>query len=119
MNQKTILEELLEHSPEEKKRNNMLDSALRLSAKGRYDEAAEIFAALLASNPEDHDAARGKKLNDRRRNIDGRISRLDSVQTSEAKRKPALSLLRSQKVQTALVAAFALICALTAATLGL
>lgn len=46
MEQKTILQEMLEQSSVGKKNKLRIESAYRLSAKGKYEEAAEIFDEL-------------------------------------------------------------------------
>lgn len=120
MEQKTILEELLSGSPEEKRRSAKLDSAHKLSARGKYEEASVLFDELLSENPDDTEAAAGKRMNDRRISIDSRINELHSKRkkSSSAKRN-GVSLLRSKKVLTAIVIAFIIVCAAVVAAVGI
>lgn len=76
MEQKTILQEMLEQSSVGKKNKLRIESAYRLSAKGKYEEAAEIFDELLREDPDDQEALSGKKLNDWRIKLDGRVTDL-------------------------------------------
>lgn len=125
MEQKTILEELLERSPEEKRYNSKLDEAFKLSAKGKYAEADAIFDELLAEHPDDREVISGKKLNERRMNLDSRIASIGSrqrEQKAEARKsvgETGANWLRSKKVLTAIVIAFVLVCAATAAAVGI
>lgn len=125
MEQKTILEELLERSPEEKRYNSKLDEAFKLSAKGRYAEADAIFDELLSEHPDDREIISGKKLNERRMNLSNRIESLgnrEREQRSEARKsvgETGANWLRSKRVLTAIVIAFVLVCAATAAAVGI
>lgn len=125
MEQKTILEELLGRDPEEKRYNSRLDEAFKLSAKGKYTEAGMIFDELLAEHPDDSEIISGKKLNERRMNLDNRIANLGSrrqEQKAEARKsvgETGANWLRSKKVLTAIVIAFVLVCAATAAAVGI
>lgn len=134
MEDKTILEELLERSPDERDHKRKMDKAYHLMTMGFRDEADTLFDEILAEEPYNRDALTGKKLIERQKSVENRLDNLsmraraalpastqsgsDEAQTEEEKapkREPKLSFLRSKKVQTALVAAFALLLAAAAA----
>lgn len=122
MEQKTILEELLERSPD-KVYNTKLETAFRLSAKGKYEEAATLFDELLSENPDDTEAVSGKKLNDRRRSLDRRINdigkrRREAKPQAGDNAESGASFLRSKKVLTAIIIAFVIVCAAAVAAVG-
>lgn len=123
MEQKTILQEMLEQSSVGKKNKLRIESAYRLSAKGKYEEAAEIFDELLREDPDDQEALSGKKLNDWRIKLDGRVTDLAQRRretASETKKERGLkNALRSKKVLAGLVIAFVLVCAAAAAAVGI
>ena len=125
MEQKTILQEMLEQSSVGKKNTLRIESAYRLSAKGKYEEAAEIFDELLREDPDDQEALSGKKLNDWRIKLDGRVTdlaqrRRETASETKKERGPVLkNALRSKKVLAGLVIAFVLVCAAAAAAVGI
>lgn len=125
MEHKTILQEMLESSAEGKKSRLRIETAYKLSAKGRYEEAAVIFDELLAADPDDQEALSGKKLNDWRIKLDGRVTNMNkrrSERSSESRRKgePTVgNALRSRKVLAGIVIAFVLVCAAAAAAVGI
>ncbi len=123
MEQRTILEELLDRSPN-KAYTSKLETAFRLSSKGKYDEAAALFDELLEIEPGNTEAASGKKLNERRRSLDNRINSLgerhkeEKPPAKERSSESGIALLRSKKVLTAIVIAFVIVCAIAAAVIG-
>ena len=125
MEQKTILQEMLEQSSVGKKNKLRIESAYRLSAKGKYVEAAEIFDELLREDPDDQEALSGKKMNDWRIKLDGRVTdlaqrRRETASEAKKERGPVLkNALRSKKVLAGLVIAFVLVCAAAAAAVGI
>ena len=125
MEQKTILQEMLEQSSVGKKNKLRIESSYRLSAKGKYEEAAEIFDELLREDPDDQEALSGKKLNDWRIKLDGRVTdlaqrRRETASEAKKERRPVLkNALRSKKVLAGLVIAFVLVCAAAAAAVGI
>lgn len=135
MEDKTILEELLERSPDERMHKRKMDKAYHLMTMGMRDEADALFDEILAEEPYNRDALTGKKLIERQRSVESRMDSLTararaalppaqqaeeqssrpepSVQMPE--HEPRFAFLRSKKVKTALVAAFALLVAAAAA----
>lgn len=124
MEQRTILEELLDRSPD-KVYTSKLETAFRLSSKGKYDEAAALFDELLEIEPNNTEAASGKKLNERRRSLDNRINSLgerrreEKPPAKERSSESGIALLRSKKVLTAIVIAFVIVCAIAVAVIGI
>lgn len=133
MDDKTILEELLERSPDDRMHKHKMDKAYHLMTMGLRDEAGAMFDEILAEEPYNRDALTGKKLIERQKAVENRLDnvtvraraalpaarRSDDAEPQEAlpesEREPKLSFLRSKKVKTALVAVFALLVAAAAA----
>ena len=76
MEDKTILEELLERSPDERMHKRKMDKAYHLMGMGMRDEADALFDEILAEEPYNRDALTGKKLIERQRTVE---SRMDSL----------------------------------------
>lgn len=72
---KTILEELLERS-EEQNISNRIDKAYNLISQGRWDDADEIFDSILTDSPDNTDAKLGKRIVERQREIYRRLDTL-------------------------------------------
>ncbi len=141
MEDKTILEELLERAPDERQHKRKMDKAYHLLAEGMCGEAEALFDEMLAEEPFNRDALTGKKLIERQRAVESRMDSLTArartalpeTQTAEASaaqqvkaepkktaekapaHEPKLGLLRSKKVKAALIAVFALLVAAAAA----
>lgn len=138
MEDKTILEELLERAPDERLHKRKMDKAYHLLTEGMCGEAEALFDEILAEEPFNRDALTGKKLIERRRAIESRMDSLThrarsalpeaqpadepAVQPEPAEgeknaqaHEPKLRLLRSKKVKAALIAVFALLVAAAAA----
>lgn len=138
MEDKTILEELLERAPDERQHKRKMDKAYHLLTDGMCGEAEALFDEILAEEPFNRDALTGKKLIERRRAIESRMDSLtlrartalpaaesaaepaaqpepaESEEKAQA-HEPKLRLLRSRKVKAALIAVFALLVAAAAA----
>lgn len=135
MEDKTILEELLERSPDERMHKRKMDRAYHLIGMGMSDEADALFDEILTEEPYNRDALTGKKLIERQRTVESRMDSLtarakaalpEARQSEEqpsrpepseqaAEREPRFAFLRSKKVKTALIAVFALLVAAAAA----
>ncbi len=135
MDDKTILEELLERSPDERMHKRKMDKAYHLMGMGMRDEADALFDEILAEEPYNRDALTGKKLIERQRAVESRMDSLtararaalpEARQSEEhaarhdpkknmSAREPRFAFLRSKKVKTALIALFALLVAAAAA----
>lgn len=134
MEDKTILEELLERAPDEHRHKRKMDKAYHLLTEGMVGEAEAMFDEILAEEPFNRDALTGKKLIERSRAIENRMESLtarartalpagepeekaDAENASENAQphEPRFRLLRSKKVKAALIAVFALLVAAAAA----
>ncbi len=134
MEDRTLLEELLERSPDDRMHKKKMDRAYQLLSLGETGEADALFDEILAEEPYNRDALTGKKLIERQRAVERRMESLaerakaalpetaDLTQAPEKKsaekaapRPPRPSPLRSKKVKTALIAVFALLVAAAAA----
>ena len=119
MEDKTLLEELLERSPDERMHKRKMDKAYQLMTMGFRDEADALFDEILAEEPFNRDAMTGKKLIERQKAVENRLDNLAArARTSIPEPKPSeteenapvceprLKLLRSKKVRAVLVALF-------------
>ena len=123
MEDKTLLEELLERSPDERMHKRKMDKAYQLMTMGFRDEADALFDEILAEEPFNRDAMTGKKLIERQKAVENRLDNLAArARTSIPEPKPGaapeepsenapvceprLKLLRSKKVRAVLVALF-------------
>ncbi len=138
MEDKTILEELLERAPDEHRHKRKMDKAYHLLTEGMVGEAEAMFDEILAEEPFNRDALTGKKLIGRSRAIENRMESLtarartalpaaqspcepeekaeaESASENAQPHEPRFRLLRSKKVKAALIAVFALLVAAAAA----
>lgn len=134
MEDKTILEELLERSPDERMHKRRIDKAYHMMTMGLRDEADTLFDEILTEEPYNRDALTGKRLIERQKTVESRMDSLTAraraalppAQREESfplpepeknmpEREPRFAFLRSKKVKTALIAAFALLVAAAAA----
>ena len=128
---KTILEELLERSPEQRAYQRKMDRAYHLLSTGLREEADALFDEILAEEPFNRDARTGKNLIVRQIRVENRLDHvgerahralLDEPSTeveAPAEPKPKRkNPLRSKKVLTGLVVAFVMFCGLAAAFVG-
>ena len=134
MEDKTILEELLERSPDERMHKRKIDKAYHMMTMGLRDEADALFDEILTEEPYNRDALTGKRLIERQKTVESRMDSLTAraraalppAQRDESfplpepeknmpEREPRFAFLRSKKVKTALIAAFALLVAAAAA----
>ncbi len=134
MEDKTILEELLERSPDERMHKRKIDKAYHMMTMGLRDEADALFDEILTEEPYNRDALTGKRLIERQKAVESRMDSLTAraraalppEQRAESfplpepeknmtEREPRFAFLRSKKVKTALIAAFALLVAAAAA----
>lgn len=127
MEDKTLLEELLERSPDERMHKRKMDKAYQLMTMGFRDEADALFDEILAEEPFNRDAMTGKNLIARQKAVENRLDHLaerartaipeprpDAAPDEPRKdvgsapvREPRFRLLRSKKVRAVLVALFA------------
>lgn len=70
MEDKTLLEELLERSPDERMHKRKMDKAYQLMAMGLRDEADALFDEILAEEPFNRDAMTGKNLIERQKAVE-------------------------------------------------
>lgn len=134
MEDKTILEELLERSPDERMHKRKIDKAYHMMTMGLRDEADALFDEILTEEPYNRDALTGKRLIERQKTVESRMdgltararaalpptqreesSPLPEPEKNMTEREPGFAFLRSKKVKTALIAAFALLVAAAAA----
>lgn len=134
MEDKTILEELLERSPDERMHKRKIDKAYHMMTTGLRDEADALFDEILTEEPYNRDALTGKRLIERQKTVESRMDSLTAraraalppAQQEEpfpqpepeknmTESEPRFAFLRSKKVKTALIAAFALLVAAAAA----
>lgn len=126
MEDKTLLEELLERSPDERMHKRKMDKAYQLMAMGIRDEADALFNEILAEEPFNRNAMTGKKLIERQKAVENRLDHLaarartaipeprpdaDPEEPGKAEEsapvcEPRLTLLRSKKVRAVLIALF-------------
>lgn len=127
MEDKTLLEELLERSPDERMHKRKMDKAYQLMTMGFRDEADALFDDILAEEPFNRDAMTGKSLIARQKAVENRLDHLaarartaipeprpdaatdepgEDEETAPV-REPRFRLLRSKKVRAVLVALFA------------
>lgn len=76
MEDKTILEELLERAPDERRHKRKMDEAYHLLTEGMSGEAEALFDEILAEEPFNRDALTGKKLIERSRAVESRMNSL-------------------------------------------
>ena len=76
MEDKTLLEELLERSPDERMHKRKMDKAYQLMTTGFRDEADALFDEILAEEPFNRDAMTGKKLIERQKAVENRLDNL-------------------------------------------
>ena len=102
MEDKTLLEELLERSPDERMHKRKMDKAYQLMTMGFRDEADALFDEILAEEPFNRDAMTGKKLIERQKAVENRLDNLAArARTSIPEPKPG-----AKKVRAVLVALF-------------
>lgn len=136
MEDKTILEELLERSPDAAQHKRKMDKAYHLLSQGALADAEALFDEILCEEPFNHDALTGKKLIERHAAVEKRLDSLNDrirralpeaeaeaeapamaepEEAAPAPKKPGLfSLLRSRKVLMAVDVTFAIVCAASA-----
>ena len=120
---KTILEELLEHPHGQRK----MDKAYHLLSLGFAEEAGVLFDEILSEEPFNRDALTGKQLIARQARVERRLdnagervyrAQLNSPEAQSEPKPVRKNPLRSKKVLTALVVAFVMFCGLAAAYVG-
>lgn len=136
MEDKTILEELLERSPDAVQHKRKMDKAYHLLSQGALADAEALFDEILCEEPFNHDALTGKKLIERHAAVEKRLDSLNDrirralpeaeaepevpimaepEEVAPAPKRPGLfSLLRSRKVLMAVDVTFAIVCAASA-----
>ena len=126
MEDKTLLEELLERSPDERMHKRKIDKAYHMMTMGLRDEADALFDEILTEEPYNRDALTGKRLIERQKTVESRMDSLTArartsipepkpgatpeepgkAEESAPVREPRFKLLRSKKVRAVLVALF-------------
>lgn len=127
MEDKTILEELLDNSLGHRHDNMKMDKAYHLLSTGAIAEADALFDEILTEEPFNRDALTGKQLIARQARVERRLdnagervyrAQLNSPEAQSEPKPVRKNPLRSKKVLTALVVAFVMFCGLAAAFLG-
>lgn len=120
MEDKTIFEELLEHSPEQNAEAHKIEKANHLLSQGYWSEADALFDEILAEDPSNADALTGKRLISRQMRISSRMDSLDARAYKAGTRATGASKnpLRSKIVLWVLVVAFLLCCGFAAASVA-
>lgn len=75
---KTILQELTERSPEQKAEERRTERAYHLISQGYWSEADALFDEVLKTEPDNREALMGKKLISRTDNVSKRMNRLNA-----------------------------------------
>lgn len=75
---KTILQELTERSPEQKAEERRTDRAYHLISQGYWAEADALFDEVLKTEPDNQEALMGKRLISRTNNVSKRMNSLDA-----------------------------------------
>ena len=89
MEDKTLLEELLERSPDERMHKRKMDKEYQLMALGLRDAADALFDEILGEQPFNRDAMTGKNLIERQTPVDNRWEHLAArARTTIAEPKP-------------------------------
>lgn len=78
MEDKTLLEEIIERGPDERMHKRKMNRAYKLMSMGYRDEADAMFDEILAEEPFNHDALTGKKLIERQIAVENRLGNLTS-----------------------------------------
>lgn len=78
MEDKTILEELLERSPDERMHKRKIDKAYHMMTMGLRDEADALFDEILTEEPYNRDALTGKRLIERQKTVESRMDSLSA-----------------------------------------
>lgn len=127
MEDKTILEELLDNSLGHRHDNMKMDKAYHLLSTGAIAEADALFDEILTEEPFNRDALTGKRLIARQARVEQRMdnagervyrAQLNSPEAQSEPKPVRKNPLRSKKVLTALVVAFVMFCGLAAAYVG-
>lgn len=127
MEDKTILEELLDNSLGHRHDNMKMDKAYHLLSAGAIAEADALFDEILTEEPFNRDALTGKQLIARQARVERRLdnagervyrAQLNSPEAQSEPKPKRNNPLRSKKVLTALVVAFVMFCGLAAAYVG-
>lgn len=127
MEDKTILEELLDNSLGHRHDNMKMDKAYHLLSAGAIAEADALFDEILTEEPFNRDALTGKQLIARQARVERRLdnagervyrAQLNSPEAQSEPKPVRKNPLRSKKVLTALVVAFVMFCGLAAAYVG-
>lgn len=120
MDEKTILEELLDGSTGQTACRKKLDKANHLLEQGHWSEADVLFDEVLASDPLNKEALCGKRLISRQVRLEQRLSNVSRrAETAVPAEMPrGNNPLRSKGVLTAVVIAFVLVCAAAAVFVG-
>ena len=120
MEDKTIFEELLEHTPEQTTQAHKLEKANHLLSQGFWSDADALFDEILADDPGNSDALTGKRLISRQMRISSRTDSIDAraYKTNARAQGAGKNPLRSKIVLWVVVVAFLLCCGFAAASVA-
>lgn len=120
MEDKTIFEELLERSPEQKAEARKTDRAYHLLSQGYWSEADALFDEILADEPNNSEALMGKRLISRQARINRRMDSLDAraYKTNARVKGKSKNPLRNKAVLWVVVVLFLLCCGFAAAAVA-
>lgn len=114
MEQKTILEELIEEAPQQREHRHKITKVKHCISREDWDKAAELMEEILAETPEDEDAiALSCSLRDKRERA------MEKQRKEEARAAKHRELLHSKKFLVTLILVFVIVCAAIAAALGI
>ncbi len=115
---KTIFEELLERSPEQKAEDRKTDRAYHLVSQGYWAEADALFDEILAEEPNNSEALMGKKLISRKANINERMDSLGvrAYKATAHKEKGDRNPLHKKTVVWIIIVVFLFACGIAAAS---
>ena len=121
MDEKTIMDEVLNGSHNQSAERQRLDKANQLLEQGRWADADKLFDEVLAVDPTNKDAHRGKRLISRQLQVEKRLSSVNKrAETAIPLDMPrGNNPLRKKSVLAAVLIAFALTCAAAAAFIGI
>ena len=114
MEQKTILEELIEEAPQQREHRHKITKVKHCISREDWDKAAELMEEILAETPEDEDAiALNCTLKDKRERA------MEKQRKEEARAAKHRELLHSKKFLVTMLLVFVVVCAAVAAVLGI
>lgn len=114
MEQKTILEELIEEAPQQREHRHKITKVKHCISREDWDEAAALMDEILAETPEDEDAlALSRTLKDKRQRAE------EKLRKEEERAAKHRALLHSKKFIVTVIVVLIVVCAAVAAVLGI